>query len=333
MDESARRALGRLRDADGAALTSLARMVVDEATATPIATIATPRWIAGQLATALEAGTRGDMMREWVERRIASERERWGAQTRPLRDFVPEEANGPLRELLGRAYAPDEGLMLRIVDQPAIRSMVRVVLTDTVTRFRRRLSEWDSGLLGGIGKRAAKRGRGLLGNVGRNLGGMAENLVDVVREEVDGAFEGRVTEFVTGATTEAVRTIARYAADPGHAAQFGELRLAILDVVLDTPIRELATEADKLKPETAVDIVVAAVRSAIDQEDFVDRAESRIQKVLAEAGDGTLGAWLEEVGLREVWADTTTELVADRLQAVVRTESFERWWEALFAEG
>jgi hypothetical protein len=44
-----------------------------------------------------------------------------------------------------------------------------------------------------------------------------------------------------------------------------------------------------------------------------------------------LGAWLDEVGLRDVWADSTAELVAQRLQAVAHTEPFERWWEELFA--
>lgn len=330
MDEIARRALDRLRDPASPAIEALARRLVDDTTATPIATIARPRWIAGQLATVLEAGTRGDLLRDWVDRRIASERARWGQETKPLRGFVPAEAHTPLRELLGRAYAPDEELLYRIVDQPAIRGLVRVVLADTVTRFRKRLSEWDSGLLGGIGKRAAARGRGILGNVGRNLGGMAENLVDAVREEVDHALEGRVSEFVTGATTEAVRTIAGYAADPSHAASFGELRLAILDVVLDTPIRDLAGEMDKLRPETAIDVVVAAARSLVGQPDFVDRAESRIGKILAETGDGTLGAWLGEVGLHDVWTETTTELVAQRLRATVATDGFEAWWASLF---
>ncbi|MEQ1500852.1 MAG: hypothetical protein ABMB14_01410 [Myxococcota bacterium] len=307
-------------------------MVVTETTATPLARIASPRWIASQLAAALEAGTRDDLLRQWVDRRIASERERWSHEQRPLRSFIPSEAEKPLRELLGRPYAPDEELVFRIIDQPAIRGLLKLVLTDTVTRFRRRLSEWDAGLLGGIGKRAAARGRGLFGNVGRNLGGMAENLVEAVKEEVDQALDGRVTDFVTGATTEAVRTIARYAADPSHAAQFGDLRLAILDVVLDSPIRDLATEADKLKPETAVDVVVGAIRAAVDRPEFVDQAEERIRKVLDEAGDGTLGAWLADVGLAEVWTETTTELVTDRLRAVVDTEPFEAWWAALFAQ-
>ena len=55
MTDPAARALARLQDPDGDALRGLARLVVDQTTATPIAEIASPRWIASQLATALEA--------------------------------------------------------------------------------------------------------------------------------------------------------------------------------------------------------------------------------------------------------------------------------------
>lgn len=330
-DDAPQRALSRLRDPEGEALAALARLVVDEATATPLREIAAPRWIAGQIATALEAGTRGDHVRHWVERRIEAERERWQAEDRPLRAFVPEEAQEPLRKLLGRPYSPDEDLVHRIVDQAAIRRLVRIVLRDTVTGFRRRVTSVDDGLLGGMAGRAARRGRGLLGNVGKNLGGMAENIVGAVKEEVDTAFEGRVREFLDGATGEAVRTIAVYAADPSHADSLGELRLAILDVVLDTPLKDLIGEAEKLGPEDAVDVVVAALRSAVAEDDFVERTEERVARVLDEAGDGTLGAWLDEVKLREVWSETTTELVTQRLQAVVETDAFVTWWTALFA--
>ena len=51
--------------------------------------------------------------------------------------------------------------------------------------------------------------------------------------------------------------------------------------------------------------------------------------VLDETGDGTLAAWLEEVGLLEVWTDTTTDFIAQRLQAVVATPGFEAWWTDL----
>ena len=73
------RALERLRAEDGEALTALARMVVEQATETPLAEIASPRWVASQLKAVLEAGVHGDHVRDWVDRRIAAERERWAA--------------------------------------------------------------------------------------------------------------------------------------------------------------------------------------------------------------------------------------------------------------
>lgn len=336
MNKTAARGLARLREPNGARLQELARMVVDETTATPLRDIATPRWIAGQLAAAIEAGVQGDLAKQWVQRRIDAERDRWSTDERPVGELVPEEAIEPLRTLLGKAYAPSEDLVFRIIDQPAIRRLIREVLTSTLTRFRRRLQSVDKGVLGGFGGRAARRGRGLLGEVAGNLGGVAgnlggvaENLVGAVRDEVEQSLDNRVKDFVGGATADVVRAIARYFANPEHAEAMGELRLAILDVVLATSIEELAAEADKLRPEDIIDVVVAALRSAVAAEDFVDRTEERIARILEETGDGTLGAWLDEVGLRDVWTQTTTELVAARLAAVVHTDAFEAWWGRL----
>ncbi len=55
MDVAAERALARLRDPSGDAITELARLTVLETTATPLREIASPRWLASQLATAMEA--------------------------------------------------------------------------------------------------------------------------------------------------------------------------------------------------------------------------------------------------------------------------------------
>lgn len=327
MDDAARRALERLRDPEGPALGALAALVVDETTRTPVKALATPRWLSGQVVAVLEAAVSGDLLRDWAKRRLHLEQSKLQTESRTLRGFLPPEAEKPLRQLLGRHYVPNEPLLLRIIDQPAMRGLVRTVLADTVVRFRKRVSEVDSGLLGGIGKRAAARGRGLFGN----LGGMAENLVEAVKEEVDLAMDGRVRDFLTGATAEALKTVARYLADPTHASQFGEMRLAVLDVVLDTPLRELAEEADKLEPEVAMDVVVAALRAMLAEPDFRERVEERIASLLDEVGDGTFGAWLDEVGLSQVWRETTTELVRDRLRAVVGTEAFTTWWSDLHA--
>jgi len=339
MTTPAQRALEKLRHPDGEALHSLARMIVEQTTATPLKEIATPRWLAGQLATALEAGTRGDHVRDWVDRRIESERARWGTEDKTLRGVLAAEVDAPLRELLGRPYVPSEDMVFRMIDQPAIRALIRQILTNTVSRFRQSLSKVDEGVLGGLGGRAARRGKGLFGSrmgrvseVASNIGGVASNLAGAVRDEIESTMDGRVKDFVQQASKEQIRAIARYIADPEHAEGFAELRLAILDVVLDTPIRELAAETDKMQPEQVVDIVVGAVRSAVSADDFVPRTEQRIAQILDEAGDGTLGAWLEEVQLLDVWTETTAELIASRLGAVVATPAFEAWWSDLFVD-
>jgi hypothetical protein len=140
-----------------------------------------------------------------------------------------------------------------------------------------------------------------------------------------------VPDVTAGATHEAMSSIARYIADPQHAPAFAEMRLSILDVLLATEVRELVAEVDKLGPEEAVSVVMGGLQAAVQGEGVVDRLEERIAAVLEEAGDGTFGAWLDEVQLREVWTETTTELVAERLKAVVGTEGFVAWWQGLFA--
>lgn len=324
MTEPSERALARLQDPEGAALTALARLVVLETTATPLAQIASPRWIAGQVATALEAFTRTEAAREWIHERIQAERARWSNETRTLRHWVPREAEDPLRALLERDWTPSRDLTVRLIDQPAMHDLVRVVLQDTLVRFGRRLRSVDQGLLGGLGGRTAKRSRGLFANV-------AENLVGAVAEEVEVQLEKRVTEFVGTATHEAVLVIAAHLSNPKHASAYADFRLGALDTLLSTPIAELADEADKARPEDMVDVVLGAMKAAVRREDFVEITAERIEALLAEAGDGTLGAWLEQVELRDVWVETTTELVAQRLQAVVLTDGFTQWWTSLFA--
>ena len=158
------RALKRLRDPSGEALHQLARLVVKESTATPLRDIAAPRWIASQIATALEALTHGDTARDWVRSVIIDQRAHWADEQRPVRTWFPSEAEAPLREMLARPWSPDVDLIHQLIDQPATRALIREVLQETLTRFGQRLRSVDS-RIGKLGARAAKRTqvRGVLG--------------------------------------------------------------------------------------------------------------------------------------------------------------------------
>ena len=63
----ATRTLERLRSPNSPHLASLARLTVEDALVTPIAEVATPRWMASQLATMVEAATHGPALRDFIE--------------------------------------------------------------------------------------------------------------------------------------------------------------------------------------------------------------------------------------------------------------------------
>ena len=323
MTEAADRALARLRAPDGEALRQLATLVVREATATPLAELAPPRWVASQIATALEAATHGDLLKNWVDGRLDAARERWSDEEHPPRHWMPPEIDEPLRKVIGRPWTPDPELTARILDHDAVRNLLSDILEDAVRRFAKKVRNLDN-VAGGLGGRAVRRGRGLLGN-------LAGDLVGAVAEEVETALDKRVKDYVGSATTRAVKSIVRRLSDPADAETYAQFRVAILDVLLDTPLKDLARELDKTRPEEMIDVVIEAIRRTIADEHFVDETTSRVEALLAEAGDGTLATWLDDVGLTDVWTETTTELVTSRLQAVVVTDDFETWWSALFA--
>lgn len=325
------RALARLRDPQGDALRELSRLVVLETTRTPLAEIAPPRWLASQLKTVLEATTRGDLLRSFVERRLEAGRSTIASEERPARTWWPEEIDEPTRRVLQQGWTPGKEMTYRILDQPAMRALVADVLTGVLTRFRRRMQRVDGKMLGGLGERAARKGRGLFGGVAGNLGGLASNVVGVVRDELEHGLDDLVKEFVASATRDVVMNIASYLSDPQHENAFAELRIGVLDVLLDTPVTELVAEFDKVQPLEIVDVVIAGLRATASDPDFVEQTTQRLETVMQEAGEGTLGDWLEEVELSDVWIETTTDLVTQRLQAVVSTPAFETWWKDLHA--
>ncbi len=326
--EAAARALHRLRAADGAALTDLARLMVERSTETPIAEIADPAWLAGQLATGLEALVRGEGNRERLGRALDERVAAWKAAEGKVGAHWPAELEGPLREALARPWAPSEPVVMRLLDQEVFAEVMQEVLDGTLRRFRQRLTRLDQGLLGGLGGRAARKGRGLFGSMAETMAG---GVVGAVRDEVESRMDEILHEFLVGATREALKVVARHVANPAHAEAYGRTRIGLLDTLKDTEIAELAAEIEKLEPAAYLDIGLAAIRAELDADDFVGRAAARIEALLAEVGDGTLGAWLDEVGLRAVWTESTTTLIAARLADTAETPAFEAWWMGLFA--
>ena len=331
---SADLALRRLADPHHAAAADLARLWVTAALDLPLRSAVSPEQLAATLRDAILASTRQAELRAACITFVQDARSRAAQDPRPLSALLPADALPPLRAAVGRPYAPSEALTLRLLDQPAVRALVRDVLVDVLDRFRAKAQAIDGGLLGAIGAKAAHRGRGLFGSLGERFGDVArvgEGLVGAVKEEVEHAFDTRVRDFARQGTADVLAMIANDLARPDLAPSFAEARVGALNALLATPLSELAVEADRAGLEQAVDALLDALRAAAEAPTFTATAAETLRAALDAAGDPTLGAWLSRVALRERVTEAAVVSLTDPIRATARSEAFAAWWSALHA--
>lgn len=319
-------ALAALRDDEGTAIRQLATLASKELLAQPLSGVVDPDFVAAQAATMLTALDR-PTARQAIRARLREAIDRHRDTATPLRDELPMAAVEPLRELLGRPFSASETLTFKLIDQGVVHHLLAEILESALKRFMRRARRVDDRIkqvderLGGFGKRA----RGLFGNVASELAG-------AVGEELESSVERRIRDFVHQGTSEMLKVAARRIADPDQAAAWGEFRVSVLDVLLDSPLEELAAEFEAQEPEDVVDEVLAALGGAARAEGFRPQVASAVRRAQEGVGDGTLGAWLDELDLRESWEEATVTPLAQQLGQVVRSEAFGDWWSELFAD-
>lgn len=319
-------ALSRLRAPDSPHLDGLIDLASREILDQPVRDVIDPALLAAQATAALIA-LEDSSAREAIQRRVAQAIERHADATHTLRPSLPSAAVEPLRKLLGRPVHASEELTFRLIDQGVVHTLLAEILESALRRFARRAKRVDDRLkavderLGGLGKRA----RGLFGNV-------ASELAHAVGDELEHSVERRIREFVHQGTSEMLKVAARRLADPEQAAAWGEFRVAVLDVMLDTPVKELVREVASQDPEGAVKEVLDVLAAAARADGFEQELAKAVRLLLDEVGDGSLGAWLDELGLRDTWRKATAPVLRQQLQQVVQSNAFSAWWAALHAD-
>jgi hypothetical protein len=333
--EPAEIALTRIQDPTGRALRGLAQVALRAALDSPAEQWLDARWLAETAQRTILDLTASDAAAASALRSLETMLTAREDDIRPLGYWIPPSASEWIRAAVQRPWSPDESLVHRLLDQPAVRQLVQEVLEDTLTRFQRRLRSLDATGIGALGMRAARRGRGLLGGVAQNLGGiglggLTEGIVGAVAEELENAVQQKITDFVTNATGEAIRAAARHVADPQHAVAFGKLREGAVQVLLDLPVNKAAEEVQKLDPAAWVDLIRRDLRRAAQSEDASVRWEASIREAFAAFPHATLGSWLDELHVRDIWEPVVVDALVRQMQVVVTTPAFEAWWADLF---
>lgn len=313
----------------GPAMDALARLLVDDLLHRPVQDLIDPALLARQAVAALRAATKEGRVEAQL-RRSLRELQQKVPPGRPG-DDAPPELVGPLKALLARPVAFDRALVHRLVDHPAIRRLLRDLLVGALHGFAERLRNLPIP----PAPASAQKGLGRLKALGGGLMSVGEELLGGVSKELEARTAQRIHDFVDDALAATMAQMADHLCDPAHAGTQGAFRAHILDVLLSTENAVLVAEMDKFGVDAVVDAGAAVARGLAARPTLDDEAR-RFAQALAEATAGrTAHDLLAEAGLAEdtAWRADLEAAIAARGRALVGTDGFGAWLDALLAPG
>ena len=186
-----------------------------------------------------------------------------------LREGLPPELLQLLRELVVRPYMPDRALLVGVLSLRPCQRLTRELMVGTLLDYSRRVrTAVATGNTGGTGGDSGRGRGGMLGRLATEavrkstsaLGTLAPNMTSAVTDEFERQLQRRAAEFADGAVDEMAQRLAAVLTDPARAAEQKELKLALLEFLLDRPGAQLAAELERAQPvELAGKLRAAAI--------------------------------------------------------------------------
>lgn len=321
---SAAELLTRLRDpSDDGPSARLAALVVDDVLATPVARLVEPGLVVAALRDSLRACTSSDAAAASVVQRLEGARAWLSGHDGAVGDRVPPALRDGARTFVQLPMPARREAVLRLLDRPGVKQVIRAQLAQTLADFGRRAASpvSDNALargLGGLGK--------LAGQIARPspLGAIAS----AVSGEVERQVEKRASEFADTAVAGVLAGIAEQASDPARATQQAALRLELLDGLLaltGSDVAELARGSVPAQVATVRKGLAAWVASA----DFARDVEQPLAWLVAREGERPVGDLLDDLALRGPVRLHACQVVRAGLARLVATDAFVAWLDEL----
>jgi hypothetical protein len=320
-DETALRALERLRGDASPFRRELASLLVDGLLARPLHALVEAEGLATLLGDALTEAQAKRVAEEHLRPAIDRHRARAHEAGETLGDLLPSDVRARIEALAEGARWPEALLARELVDAERVRELVAPVLQDTLVRFARKLSVPGAGDEGG--------GAGLAGKVRRGLGEGASRLADVglsVGKSVMGGFDRKLQsvakDFSQGALREMREAMkARLESEEGRAIlrALGDHAAAKLAQI---PTGELLGLLDAVPREPLEELAIAVALHNTARDPFRRALREEVAAALAIEGEKPLEALLEESGTLEVVRAFLLARADHLLEGVVGQEAF-----------
>ncbi len=320
--------LSRLNDpSENGPLPQLARLAVDAWLDAPVS-----GWMSeANWAKVLRSGLEGWLetpaamgaLTAWVEGAV----NRLRSDSRPLGEALPQPWASAVREVVERPISPDRKWVLTVLQQPALRELIRELLLQVVLDFGRKWSAPVAGVAKGLGSLAKMA----LETTKSRAGGLG-SLVGAVSGEVERQLETRSVEFVDVALAKVIEQLADVLSNPRRAAEAAKLRGAILDGALQLEGPQLARELMNADVAGAADIVRKGLRDWLKTPRAEDDLQNAARFLLGANGQRPVRALFDELGLTETALTHAPPFLAQQMRTVVAHPAFAPWLDALLAQ-
>jgi hypothetical protein len=242
--------------------------------------------------------------------------ERARASETRLGAWLPDDVRASLAELLGRPAPIPRRVIDEAVASEQVREAVRAMLQETLTNFLDRafaVAPGGAGLRGmlGWGARAAgAAGRGLLGG----LGG-----------ELQRQLEERVRDFIDGAVAMVQTRIADRLASDDTAALLGRRRRQAFEALLGLTEGEAAARIERLPLPLLDALAPRTLTHNLRRREVREAVRAELHATFAELSHRTLGAILDELGLRDRAAAALRMHALPLGRAFLASPEYQRW--------
>jgi|GEM_PF-1587713 len=314
----------------GPALDDLVQIAVDHVLDRPLDELVDPEWVADQIKLTLDATTRDDATRRWVQDQLRTLREQVPEGT--PRDHLPGEVVEPLYQVVSRPMVFDRVLVGRLLDHDAARHLVTDILTHGLRGFADKLKPMAN-VVGSSVKQT--RGFGRLKRFSSGVQHLGDGLLGGMSKQLEHKAEQKIRSFVDEALHAAMDQVADHLCDPRNADRYGGYRTHVLGVFLDSDNKMLATELEKLDPDHLVDVAVATARSVSRRDGLRDDLARVVRRALDDNGSRTVRDWLREAGVGELseeeWRTSMQTRLTAEARVFIETPAFVDWLDDLLA--
>lgn len=251
------------------------------------------------------------------------------------RDLLPEDTADELIKIIAKGDRPEGQWAKGAVDPAPIRGLIAPIVQDMLLNFTKNLPIPGFGGAEESSDSSSRSGRSR-GRLGKALRKSAGSLADMSKAAMGGLgseFERKIQATTRDFSNQAlgeVRTAirARLKTEEGQAV-IRATRISLTERFLDTPVHIILKDVYRLPLDELTSLVPPISEHNRSRAQLRAFIEAEVAHHLDKRGDKSVGALLEEYGLRDIVREHAIQKLDAPVTSFVQSDGFETWLDAL----